>query len=732
MCQKLNYMQNNPCIGKWQLALNAIEYIYSSARFYLTGVQGIYPVSNFMEMEENLYNGNIRAMVVNIPQLGNAGVYGYRYDQLNRIKGMNSFNGFANATNTLTAAAVLDYRERVTYDPSGNIRTYIRNGNAARFSMDSMTYTYKANKNQLDRVVDSATDASILQYPNYNDIKQGQIAGNYQYDAIGNLISDASEGITNINWTVYGKIDSITKSATNTTIKYGYDASGNRISKVVKVGSITTNTIYVRDASGNIMAVYTKDAAVNSGSLTQTEISMYGSSRLGVWNPNRNVATLAAIDYAAYSSTFIRGCKGFELTNHLGNVLVTVSDKRVGINDGTYNGAGVKQNATLDNFSDYFVAEVVTANDYYPGGMQMPGRKFTQANSSYRYGFNGKENDNEVKGEGNQQDYGMRIYDPRLVKFLSVDPLTKTFPFYTPYQFSGNSPIKFIDLDGGEPTAPKEDLINIRLVNSVDKGNLIKGTYDPNDRLHRISVEKLYDPIKKQAFFVHQQGEANYYWNSSQNNLRIERKADGTSVSNGKWERYDTHEQTQQKIAAQVPNIILGFLGGGAAVAVAAPVIIPYASAAAATYGTGVLAASGGVRAVGAVANAGFQYLQNAPEHGWGMDNIGNMNVTSIGLTALNPAAIFTNAVGSNFGKITFNTGTSQVVGGNNFNLKSATTGAAIDFFGGKLGEGLGGLAGKYGGFKPLEKAVVENVLGGAVTTPANTIAGQATKNEKP
>jgi RHS repeat-associated protein len=70
---------------------------------------------------------------------------------------------------------------------------------------------------------------------------------------------------------------------------------------------------------------------------------------------------------------------------------------------------------------------------------------------AYRYGFNGKENDNEVKGSGNQQDYGMRIYDPRLGKFLSVDPLTKSYPYYTPYQFSGNTPIMATDKDGGEP-----------------------------------------------------------------------------------------------------------------------------------------------------------------------------------------------------------------------------------------------------------------------------------------
>ncbi|MEO5591295.1 MAG: RHS repeat-associated core domain-containing protein, partial [Chitinophagaceae bacterium] len=82
-------------------------------------------------------------------------------------------------------------------------------------------------------------------------------------------------------------------------------------------------------------------------------------------------------------------------------------------------------------------------------GMLQPGRNYSTANG-YRYGFNGKENDNEVKGEGSQQDYGMRIYDPRLGRFLSVDPLAKSYPYYTPYSYAGNKPIKFIDLDGSE------------------------------------------------------------------------------------------------------------------------------------------------------------------------------------------------------------------------------------------------------------------------------------------
>jgi RHS repeat-associated protein len=101
---------------------------------------------------------------------------------------------------------------------------------------------------------------------------------------------------------------------------------------------------------------------------------------------------------------------------------------------------------------DYYIADVISAQDYYPFGMIMPGRTIVNG-SVYRYGFNGKENDNEVKETGNQQDYGMRIYDPRIGKFLSFDPLAKSYPMLTPFQFASNSPIMAIDLDGLEAYA---------------------------------------------------------------------------------------------------------------------------------------------------------------------------------------------------------------------------------------------------------------------------------------
>ena len=119
------------------------------------------------------------------------------------------------------------------------------------------------------------------------------------------------------------------------------------------------------------------------------------------------------------TTTQATGAKQYELTNHLGNVLATITDKGV----------------------------ITSAQDYYPFGLTLASRSFTEGGSSYRYSFNGKEDDKGLK----QQDYGARINRPDLGRFLSVDPLTKDYPWYTPYQFAGNMPIIAIDLDGAEP-----------------------------------------------------------------------------------------------------------------------------------------------------------------------------------------------------------------------------------------------------------------------------------------
>ena len=74
-----------------------------------------------------------------------------------------------------------------------------------------------------------------------------------------------------------------------------------------------------------------------------------------------------------------------------------------------------------------------------------------KAQDRYRFGFNGMEKDNEIKGLSNSINYKERFEDTRLGRFFSVDPLASKYPYLTPYQFAGNNPIKFIDRDGLEP-----------------------------------------------------------------------------------------------------------------------------------------------------------------------------------------------------------------------------------------------------------------------------------------
>lgn len=83
-----------------------------------------------------------------------------------------------------------------------------------------------------------------------------------------------------------------------------------------------------------------------------------------------------------------------------------------------------------------------------PFGFLMDGSAFS--GGKYRFGFGGKELDNEVKGEVGQQNYGFRIYDTRLGRFLSVDPLAKSYPWNSTYAFAENDVIRSIDLDGLE------------------------------------------------------------------------------------------------------------------------------------------------------------------------------------------------------------------------------------------------------------------------------------------
>lgn len=451
-----------------------------------SAAQSLYTNSNTLTVTgDDLFNGNIKEMSTALSTPNGTATptklalicNHYRYDQLNRITEQTSFTG-ASTTSYASLTATGEYTNTFTYDAAGNISTQFRNGTtAAGQSMDDLAYHYYTSTggtytmtatggapvngtNKLAYVDDAGTAG------NYSDDLEDESAGNYTYDEIGNLISDVSEEIDQIEWNVYGKIATITRTATSTKpdLEFIYDAFGNRIVKIVKprngsgleVQDEWSYTYYMRDASGNVMSTYERSyTEVGTDVVDKLQLSethLYGASRLGIkdreWEAiysdvTRTYSTIsigkeyivtgvtgttamATPDLSTPERTL--GNKTFEFSNHLGNVLVTLADRKTQVQSGS----------TVD----YFMADVRSYSDYSAFGVQLAGR----CGGTYRYDFNGKETDHET----DLQDYGMRIYNARLGKFLSVDPLTTSYPELTPYQFASNTPIQADDVDGLE------------------------------------------------------------------------------------------------------------------------------------------------------------------------------------------------------------------------------------------------------------------------------------------
>ncbi len=399
------------------------------------------PVGTTGNTGSQLFNGNIGNTTVALSKINNGQTtgYSYLYDQLNRLLGtrQHSISGTSWSYGSYNSA----YEEKASYDANGNIKTYLRKGSSPQTVMDNLKYFYyytntsnvrseydptqplpgdvKTLTNQLAHVDD--TDPA----GNYTVDIDDQNTGNYDYDNIGNLIKDNTEGITSIDWTVYGKIKQIVKN-TGVTINYQYDPAGNRVVKQVITGGISSRDFYIRDAQGNVMAVY-KD---QSDYVDWKEQHLYGSSRLGIWNYGK--ATPNVPGSVVYDSMMV-GSVNYELSNHLGNVLSTISDKKVG-----FMGSG-------SQVVEYYKAEVLNQNDYYPFGMLQPGRSYSAA-TSYRYGFNGQEKSTELHDNSYTAEYWE--YDSRIGRRWNTDPVEK--PNISPYAVLGSNPILFVDTRGDD------------------------------------------------------------------------------------------------------------------------------------------------------------------------------------------------------------------------------------------------------------------------------------------
>ena len=387
------------------------------------------PMDNVLPPDYELFNGNI------VRHYQSTAADGFRtaalvgeYDQLNRLRfGNNAFYGQEPTDLSLT-----DALEAPTYDGNGNIRTLDRSyTSTAGEGTNRIGYDYRPGTNLLTSVRANVRSTVGSEAWQPFDLMQG--VHRYGYDASGNLISESSDetsgATTTIDWNPYGKVTTVSRPGGATDFGYGPDQ--NRWKKAItKDDGEARSTYYVRDAQGSTIATYSSGGDAGAD-LVWKEQYLYGSSRLGQVTMNRELSASAVT-----ATPF--GERRYELTNHLGNV-------------STVFGEYARQYADAVDNTLYSAPQIISQQDYFAFGLGLE-RGPGVMESGYRYGFNGKELDDggEWGGSTTAYDYGFRIYNPQLARFLSVDPLTKSYPTLTPYQYASNSPIANVDLDGLE------------------------------------------------------------------------------------------------------------------------------------------------------------------------------------------------------------------------------------------------------------------------------------------
>ncbi len=261
----------------------------------------------------SLYNGNIAAATT-LPGYFEPLYSGYRYDKLNRIKTADYIKpAYASATPLAGAASGPGslYHSNYAYDLDGNLTALNRYGynhtSQQVYLMDSLYYLYAGgtrNNNKLTNYTDTANHSSGAGAVFTNDIAKYSPPGaasvlRLQYDPTGNLTKDLSNGLTSIDWTLYGKTSKVSKDDGH-TLYFTYDPLGNRFSKTVYSANPGTDSssnteYYIREASGNILAVYRQQqhyyyydpaVAIVNGGINQLGVSPVGGTIGAVFGNN--------------------------------------------------------------------------------------------------------------------------------------------------------------------------------------------------------------------------------------------------------------------------------------------------------------------------------------------------------------------------------------------------------------------------------------------------------------
>ena len=141
-------------------------------------------------------------------------------------------------------------------------------------------------------------------------------------------------------------------------------------------------------------------------------------------------------------------------------------------------------------------------NDYYPFGARHVRGDYPQLTSN-RFKFNGKEE--QMTGDLGWLDYGARMYDGKLGRLFTGDPLQECFLSLSPYNYCSGNPIIFVDPSGAFMT------------HYVDKNfNVLLQTNDGSDDVVMVPDEHVGD-FKSFATFYQDSKMKSYYdderWN---------------------------------------------------------------------------------------------------------------------------------------------------------------------------------------------------------------------------
>jgi RHS repeat-associated protein len=271
-------------------------------------------------------------------------------------------------------------------------------------------------------------------------------------------------------------------------------------------GAVTSTYYYLRDAQGNEMCRYVKYTNTTSQLMyVAQEHSIYGSSRVGVDN-RKDTLYMGAVYTPTWggvgTSRRALGLKSFELANHLGNILVTISDKPI------YN---------VSSGTIYFQPEITSISDYYPFGAPIQGRSYSS--SEYRFGFNTQEKTDEISGTGNHFTAQFWEYDTRLGRRWNQDP--KPNPSISNYAAFANNPIWYKD--------PLGDTIIVNS-NTKNKDGSAYTMFKLDDGKKDL-LNQSYDQFKKTGVQWYAEKEKNYAKMTYLNpNLVKDGKAKGVSA----------------------------------------------------------------------------------------------------------------------------------------------------------------------------------------------------------